>query len=648
MFVFDNALDKDARSYGYELYEANQVSGLYPNISPIANATVYSAGTSGANVFTITVVNSTDSLAKRYYGRVRTIDSSGNPSSWSPIVQSDQENPLISNQYIANLTASKITAGTIGAHTIALAGATSIIKSLNFDGTDVGNGSYANATTGWLINGQGRAYFYDATIVGSIDIGGFDSGSFHVDIDGNMWLGAGVFANGTFRVTKEGDAYANSLTTNDLSLKGNTTIGNNGKIFLGAGNYNNSDTPFYVDDTSQFSLGTKLTWDGSALTVQGTLKFPDGSEPIDEDDAEDAAENVITSGFVGGLTISSSKMYYGAGSFASSDTGFYVAKNGGTTNFSLGNKLYWDGSALTVQGTLKFPDGSEPGTFDDGDALTGGSIGGLTINSNKIYFGSGTHNNESTKFYVDNTGKFSLGNKFSWDGNALSITGNVVITTGSINIGGGKFTVNSDGVINSADGQIAGWTLGPHGFAGSGGSKMNVSGDAEFSQLRITGLLETTSDAGTNVGGNGIMYTNSNPNRMRLDWQSPNLYAWVDGVQIVLIGSASDRRLKENISDPLRLGDYWLDKIFNKIKIWEYVPYDLFNEDFTDIRVRLGVMADEMVDVFPELVAWTDPSKGEDVYSAVDYSGLTPILTLAIQNLNNRLKTLEEKVKNLI
>ena len=132
---------------------------------------------------------------------------------------------------------------------------------------------------------------------------------------------------------------------------------------------------------------------------------------------------------------------------------------------------------------------------------------------------------------------------------------------------------------------------------------------------------------------------------MRLDWQSPILYAWVDGVQQVIIGNASDRRLKENISDPLRLGDYWLDKIFNKIKIWEYVPYDSFNEDFTDIRVRLGVIADEMVDVFPELVAWNDPSKGEDVYSAVDYSGLTPILTLAIQNLNNRLKILEEKVK---
>ena len=111
MFVFDNVSDKDARSYGYELYESNQVSGSYPNIVPITNATIYSSGTSGANVFTVGVANSTDSTTKRYFGRIRTIDSSGNPSDWSPIVQSDQENPLISNQYISSLTAAKITFG---------------------------------------------------------------------------------------------------------------------------------------------------------------------------------------------------------------------------------------------------------------------------------------------------------------------------------------------------------------------------------------------------------------------------------------------------------------------------------------------------------------------------------------------------------
>jgi hypothetical protein len=39
---------------------------------------------------------------------------------------------------------------------------------------------------------------------GEIHIGGYDTSSFHVDTDGNMWLGAGTLAASTFSVTKEG------------------------------------------------------------------------------------------------------------------------------------------------------------------------------------------------------------------------------------------------------------------------------------------------------------------------------------------------------------------------------------------------------------------------------------------------------------
>jgi len=39
---------------------------------------------------------------------------------------------------------------------------------------------------------------------GTIDIGGADASSFHVDIDGNMWLGAALLANASFKVTAAG------------------------------------------------------------------------------------------------------------------------------------------------------------------------------------------------------------------------------------------------------------------------------------------------------------------------------------------------------------------------------------------------------------------------------------------------------------
>jgi hypothetical protein len=210
LFKYDDSIDPDHARYEYELYKQAQiqsVSGLYQIIS---GETPHRTGFVQTNVFVVSVddnsyTNSTGSVTNfvKYYGRVRSIDSSGNISDWTNIVQSD-DTPLIDEQFIGSLTAAKITAGTIGAHTIVLSGSTSIIQSANFNGTPVGDGSYSSATTGWLINGQGKAYFYDATVVGSIDIGGFDSGSFHVNTSGDMWLGAGTYGAAPFRVSRDG------------------------------------------------------------------------------------------------------------------------------------------------------------------------------------------------------------------------------------------------------------------------------------------------------------------------------------------------------------------------------------------------------------------------------------------------------------
>jgi hypothetical protein len=43
-----------------------------------------------------------------------------------------------------------------------------------------------------------------AIVGGTIDIGGADTTSFHVDVAGNMWLGAALFADATFSVTNDG------------------------------------------------------------------------------------------------------------------------------------------------------------------------------------------------------------------------------------------------------------------------------------------------------------------------------------------------------------------------------------------------------------------------------------------------------------
>lgn len=193
MFVFDNVSEKDVISYQYELYESSQVTGSYPSFSLIASPIIYSTGTSGASVFTIAVANSTDVENIKYYGRVRTIDTSGNTSSWSPLVETDKDTPLIGDQYLASITAAKITAGTIGAHEIILSQAgpqanfvapanMAVLRSSDYDGTyDANTTVWTTATNGWIIAGDGYAEFSSASIRG-----GLKAESVYINAD-NRW-----------------------------------------------------------------------------------------------------------------------------------------------------------------------------------------------------------------------------------------------------------------------------------------------------------------------------------------------------------------------------------------------------------------------------------------------------------------------------
>ena len=72
-------------------------------------------------------------------------------------------------------------------------------------------------------------------------------------------------------------------------------------------------------------------------------------------------------------------------------------------------------------GVVNITTSADVGTF------TTGTIAGITVESDKLYEGTGTFNNSNTGFYLDNTGQFSLKDKLSFNGTTLNISGNLTV-----------------------------------------------------------------------------------------------------------------------------------------------------------------------------------------------------------------------------
>jgi len=676
MISFNPSNEADLRGYNYEVYLPESIQQSGSSYVIISGQTPYLSGFSASNVITVDVPSNTESTnainsntgvttttttEKIYFARVQSIDTSGNKSSWTPIVASTATT-LIDSAHIIDLTASKITAGTIGAHTITLAGGTSVIKSSTFDGVDVGGGSYANASTGWLINGSGRAYFYDATIAGSIDIGGFDSGSFHVDSEGNLWLGSGTLVNAPFKVLKEGDVTAKTLTLTGVTEL-STDPSSNAKIYLGNGNYNNTDTPFYVDNTSKFSLGDKLTWDGVTLSVRGNIKLADGTDAINADDAETIANTAIdglesdiyTDGFIGGLTINATKLYYGAGSFGASNTAFYVAKNlsTGQADFSLGNKLTWDGSTLNIVGNVVITAGSTLDAINNASSTANTANTTATTAYSTAISAQGiaiTAESKADNAQDDADSAYALA--------STKITAGEVVTT----INGGSTTISGDkittGTLN-AD-RISGGTI--------TASIAMTSASFQGGEININNQFRVLSD-GSVYGRNmeldyGFSYRSGQfPVNNSVNAQ---IFTLGSGVQRIS-QPASRKELKKNIQDiseALGIVNQLRPRVFTFNEKYYGDIDPTTNEPWTQNAISMrelvssyGFIVEEIEEINPQLVTYRPKDTSipmDQIGGAFDISTWVPVmwkeseiialLTKAVQELSAKIEDLESRL----
>lgn len=187
----------------------------------------------------------------------------------------------ISSELIA---ANTIVAGNIAANTITTdLLATDAITSLNYSYI---SGSYSNAGTffdladgsitsaQFYIDNSGNAGFKGAISGGTIDIGGADTSSFHVDSSGNMWLGNASYASAPFRVSSGGSLVASavSITGGTLDIGGADTssfhVDSGGNMWLGNASY--LSAPFRVSSGGAL-VATSATITGAINATSGTF-----------------------------------------------------------------------------------------------------------------------------------------------------------------------------------------------------------------------------------------------------------------------------------------------------------------------------------------------------------------------------------------
>lgn len=155
-----------------------------------------------------------------------------------------------------------------------------------------------------------------------------------------------------------------------------------------------------------------------------------------------------------GLSANPFKFYSGVGTYADAGTNpgtpFYLDTNG---KFSLRDRLYFDGSTLTVNGVIKASSGNFDGamTVNNGTmkigTLAGGAVGtdGIYINADNYWYSSG------------NIKIGSETNHVTWNGGTLKVTGEINAASGTITgnltmTGGGsviaKTAANSNNKVN--------------------------------------------------------------------------------------------------------------------------------------------------------------------------------------------------------
>lgn len=200
-----------------------------------------------------------------------------------------------------------------------------------------------------------------------------------------------------------------------------------------------------------------------------------------------------------------------------------------------GSYVSWDGTTLTVTGTVNANAGNFTSTVTIGSGSTSGTLtvgtnatatnritiaGTNTNTTTKIYAGAGNYNNADTPFYFDASGRFSLGASATLSGGSLTITGTVNATGGNFTgyVTAGTLRLGAD--VNSTNDGIY---IDAYNYWYDTNSSAFRVGDSsgslywDGSTFYITGAsgITTQSTSSSNLGGQLVLAPNSGATDLR-------------------------------------------------------------------------------------------------------------------------------------
>jgi len=153
------------------------------------------------------------------------------------------------------------------------------------------------------------------------------------------------------------------------------------KLYVGTGTYGNTNTAFYVDSSGQMSLKDKLTWNGTTLSITGSITVTGGNALVTGGAAADinAGATTITGGKITTGTVTLTQLNF----TPVQSTNVLASINASTEGIVI------SGSRIQINGSTTFASGYDPtGKISTGGAAADVNSGVTTINGGQITTGT--------------------------------------------------------------------------------------------------------------------------------------------------------------------------------------------------------------------------------------------------------------------